>query len=144
MNTADRSIALVDAAIRRRFPFYEMHPEREPVKGVLARYALQNGLADDRVELLAELNDAVGQRGHDLQIGPSYLMRDWLAEPGELELVWRYDILPLLHEHFYGVKSPEAVNEEFGITSLRRRIAQGGNETSDDEIDTGEPGQGLE
>lgn len=138
MNTADRSIALVDAAIRRRFPFYEMHPDRDPVKGVLAQYAIQEGVTDDRVELLAELNDAVGQRGHDLQIGPSYLMRGWLAEPGELELVWRYDILPLLHEHFYGTKSPEAVDEEFGIGSLRRRIARRAGEARGGEADLGE------
>jgi 5-methylcytosine-specific restriction protein B len=138
MNTADRSIALVDAAIRRRFPFYEMHPDREPVKGVLAQYASQKGVTDDRVELLAELNEAVGQRGHDLQIGPSYLMRDWLADPGELELVWRYDILPLLHEHFYGMKSPEAVDEEFGIGSLRRRIARRTGETRGGEADLAE------
>lgn len=123
MNTADRSIALVDAAIRRRFPFYEMHPQREPVKGVLMEYAKRKELTDDRVDLLAELNAAMGQRGHDLHIGPSYLMRDWLSEAGALELVWRYDILPLLHEHFYGSKTPEGVDQEFGIESLRKRIA---------------------
>ncbi|WP_328524539.1 AAA family ATPase [Kribbella sp. NBC_00359] len=124
MNTADRSIALVDAAIRRRFPFYEMHPRREPVSGVLAAFAKRQQLTDDRVELLAELNLAMGQPGHDLHIGPSYLMRDGLDAPGALELVWRYDILPLLHEHFYGSKSPELIDEEFGLAGLRRRIAQ--------------------
>lgn len=122
MNTADRSIALVDAAIRRRFPFYEMHPQRQPVKGVLAEFARRNGLTDDRVELLKELNTTMGQRGHDLHIGPSYLMRVGLDEPGALERVWRYDILPLLHEHFYGSKSPEAIDQEFGLPSLRKRI----------------------
>jgi len=122
MNTADRSIALVDAAIRRRFPFYEMHPQREPVRGVLAKYASRKAVTDDRVALLEELNAAMGQRGHDLHIGPSYLMRDWLGEPGALDLVWRYDILPLLHEHFYGIKPPEMIDQEFGLESLRKRI----------------------
>ena len=64
----------------------------------------------------------MGQRGHDLHIGPSYLMRDGLGEPGALELVWRYDILPLLHEHFYGSKAPEAIDQEFGIAALRKRV----------------------
>lgn len=122
MNTADRSIALVDAAIRRRFPFYEMHPQREPVKGVLAEFVRRRQLADDRVELLEELNAAMGHRGHDLHIGPSYLMRDGLDQPGALDLVWRYDILPLLHEHFYGTKSPGVVDQEFSLSSLRARI----------------------
>jgi 5-methylcytosine-specific restriction protein B len=124
MNTADRSIALVDAAIRRRFPFYEMHPQRQPVKGVLTEYARRKHLTDDRVQLLEELNTAMGQRGHDLHIGPSYLMRDGLDQPGALDLVWRYDILPLLQEHFYGSKTPEAIDQEFGLTSLRKRIAE--------------------
>ena len=125
MNTADRSIALVDTAIRRRFPFYEMHPSREPVSGVLAEYAKRKGLQDDRVKLLAELNAAMGERGHDLHIGPSYLMRDGLDQPGALDLVWRYDILPLLQEHFYGSKSPDTIADEFGLASLRKRIQHG-------------------
>ncbi|WP_165553131.1 AAA family ATPase [Kribbella speibonae] len=124
MNTADRSIALVDAAIRRRFPFYEMHPRREPVRGVLAEFAKRRQLTDDRVGLLEELNLAMGQRGHDLHIGPSYLMRDGLDAPGALDLVWRYDILPLLHEHFYGSKLPEMIDQEFGLATLRRRIEE--------------------
>lgn len=123
MNTADRSIALVDAAIRRRFPFFEMHPEREPVRGVLAEYVKRKNLTDDRVELLAELNTAMGEPGHDLHIGPSYLMRAGLDKTG-LDLVWRYDVLPLLHEHFYGTKSPAAIDQEFGIKALRARIAR--------------------
>ena len=48
-------------------------------------------------------------------------MRDGLDEPAALDLVWRYDILPLLHEHFYGSKSPEAIDQEFGLASLRKR-----------------------
>jgi 5-methylcytosine-specific restriction protein B len=126
MNTADRSIALVDAAIRRRFPFYEMHPGKPPVAGVLEGFMASPGRppADDRVALLRELNAAVGVKGRDLHIGPSYLMRPEVDQPGGLERVWRYDILPLLHEHFYGQKPPEEIDKEFGLETLRKRLAR--------------------
>ena len=76
MNTSDRSIALVDAAIRRRFAFVELHPDEEPVRGVLAGFLAANHRdGDDRVALLTALNAAIEDQDRDLRIGPSYLMK---------------------------------------------------------------------
>ncbi|WP_420367250.1 AAA family ATPase [Curtobacterium sp. L1-20] len=115
MNTADRSIAMLDAAMRRRFAFVELHPEREPVQDVLSRWVVTKGLQDDRAGLLTRLNAQI--QDHDAKVGPSFLMRD-LAGTG-LQDVWRYEILPLLAEHHYG----EGVDLEarYGLTTLRRQ-----------------------
>jgi len=123
MNTTDRSIALVDAAIRRRFPFVEMHPTEEPVKSVLGRYLAANKITDGREALLAELNRRMGDHGRDLQIGPSYLMRGDIKTDADIDRVWRYDILPLIDEHFYGQLDRAAVREMFGIEALRKALA---------------------
>ncbi|WIE73522.1 AAA family ATPase [Curtobacterium sp. MCJR17_020] len=115
MNTADRSIAMLDAAMRRRFAFIELHPERAPVQNVLSRWAATKGLQDDRAELLTRLNAQI--QDHDAKVGPSFLMRD-LGGTG-LQDVWRYEILPLLAEHHYG----EGVDLEarYGLATLRRQ-----------------------
>lgn len=118
MNTADRSIAMVDAAIRRRFAFIEMHPAHPPVQGVLDRY-LADRDGDERGPLLAALNAEIGREDHDLQIGPSYLMRDHAATAAGLEQVWRFDILPLLEEHYYGRIQRHEVHRRFGLNTLR-------------------------
>lgn len=123
MNTADRSIALVDAAIRRRFPFFELHPSEAPVNSVLERYLAANHLTDGRAGLLAELNDRIGEAGHDLQIGPSYLMRSDIRSASDIDLVWRYDIMPLLEEHYYGQLHRNTIRERFGIDSIRKAVA---------------------
>lgn len=123
MNTADRSIAMVDAAIRRRFAFVEMHPGEPPVRGVLDRYITANDLDDERAVLLNELNAAIGAEDRDLQIGPSYLMRRDVSMPGGLERVWKYDLLPLLEEHYYGRLERAEVHERFGLDALRRRTS---------------------
>lgn len=117
MNTADRSIAMLDAAMRRRFAFIELHPESDPVRNVLSRWAASNGLQDDRADLLTRLNAQI--QDHDAKVGPSFLMRD-LAGSG-LQDVWRYEILPLLAEHHYG----EGVDLEarYGLATLRRQSA---------------------
>ena len=82
MNTADRSIALVDAAIRRRFAFVELHPDDPPVRDVLAKWlAASHKDRDERAGLLRALNKAIDEEDRDFKIGPSYLMRPRGREP---------------------------------------------------------------
>lgn len=118
MNTADRSIAMLDAAMRRRFAFIELHPERAPVQNVLTRWAATKGLQDDRADLLTRLNAQIEE--HDAKVGPSFLMRD-LGGTG-LQDVWRYEILPLLAEHHYG----EGIDLEarYGLATLCRQATR--------------------
>ena len=114
MNTVDRSIALVDAAIRRRFAFVELHPSEEPVLGVLER----SGRAS-QAALLAELNRAIGADRRDLHIGPSYLMRAEADTDAGRERIWKYDILPLLEEQFYDQLGRDEIRERFGYDAIK-------------------------
>lgn len=103
MNTADRSIALVDAALRRRFHFVRLFPGEGPLDGFLERWLRAN-----RPEMVAvagwvdalnrELRDRLGMH---LQVGHSYFTRKDLSEP-VLRRVWEYDIMPLLEDQFFG------------------------------------------
>ena len=115
MNTADRSIALVDAAMRRRFSFVELSPRIEPTRGLLRRWLTREGRNTDPADLLDALNSSIGDP--EFQVGPSYLMKKGVYRDGGLERTWRTKILPLLEEHYYG----ESVNveERYGLRSLR-------------------------
>lgn len=115
MNTADRSIALVDAAMRRRFYFVDMFPARWPVDGVLPLWLEEYGLPEEPGHLLAILNERLDNE--DFAIGPSYVMTPQVGRPGGLERIWKRAILPLLEEHFYGTQRDVA--DEFGLASLR-------------------------
>src|SRR5262249_12121140 len=100
MNTADRSIALVDAAMRRRFAFVEMHPAKTPIAGLLRRWLVRHGIESDAADLHDALNARL--RDADYAIGPSYFMRESIyAKPDGLATVWQRDLLPLLVEHHY-------------------------------------------
>jgi len=135
MNTLDRSISMVDAAIRRRFPFVELHPSVEPVAGVLAAYLEAQHADGLRARLLAALNAGIDER--DLQIGPSYLMKASASDESGLERIWKYDILPLLDDHFYGARTPEQIRAQFGLPALLAKI--GG--TSVGPVDAALPGE---
>lgn len=103
MNTADRSIALLDAAMRRRFAFVELSPDLEPTRSLLRRWSTAKGLGALAADLLAELNRRIDDT--DFRIGPSYFMRSIEIDafaPERLDRIWRTSILPLLQEHYYG------------------------------------------
>jgi 5-methylcytosine-specific restriction protein B len=118
MNTADRSISLVDAAIRRRFSFVELHPAEEPVRGLIDRWSSANDHEVSRGALLRLLNDRIGDLDRDFQIGPSYLMGPSARTEAGLARIWDHDILPLLDEHYYGRYSRAEVRAKFGLAAL--------------------------
>jgi len=120
MNTADRSIALVDSALRRRFYFVGFVPTREPVRSVLPKWLERHELDPTPAALLDKLNDAIGGND-DFSIGPSYFMTSDGSAP-RLEQVWEHALKPLLEEHFYG--TDRDIDGEFGLESLRRRLAE--------------------
>ena len=122
MNTADRSIALVDAAIRRRFAFIELHPDEPPVRDLLANW-LEDPSAE-RVKLLRSLNDSIEEEDRDFKIGPSYLMRPEAETGPGLRRIWRFDLLPLLEEHYYGRLSRGEILRRFSLEAIQARIAE--------------------
>jgi 5-methylcytosine-specific restriction enzyme B len=121
MNTADRSIALVDAAMRRRFYFVELSSNTEPIKGLLRRWLIDRGMDDMPARLLAKLNERLNEP--EAAIGPSYLMSDGINKPGRLELIWEHAILPLLEERFYGTGEDL---KRFSLESIRAAVEQSG------------------
>ena len=96
MNTADRSIALVDLALRRRFYFVPFFPDEPPVAGLLQRYLERHH------PRLLWLADAVERANRLLQdrhtaIGPSYFLRPDLDEEW-IDLIWEHAVLPYVAE----------------------------------------------
>ena len=118
MNTADRSIARIDTAMRRRFAFVELDPRIPPVQGLLARWLESRELPPEPGLLLDALNSRLADA--DAAIGPSYLMKRSIYErPDGLERVWQYEIMPLLEDLFYGQPDLES---RYGLPSLRAVI----------------------
>jgi 5-methylcytosine-specific restriction protein B len=89
---------------------------------VLAKFL---GPHDERIGLLRALNEAIEDHDRDFRIGPSYLMRPDAADPAGLERVWKYDLLPLLEEHYYDRMSRSEVHDQFGLPALRRSLEPG-------------------
>jgi 5-methylcytosine-specific restriction protein B len=100
MNTADRSISLLDAALRRRFGFVELMPDSSVLKdSAVAGIALKAWLD----ALNTRIRDHVGRDARNLQIGHSYLMHGGspLKDLATLKRAIRDDIIPLLEEYCY-------------------------------------------
>ena len=108
MNTADRSIALVDAALRRRFYFVEFHPDEEPILGLLERWRRRKW-ANKMEWLPGVLNNANEKMGNkEAAIGPSYFMKEKMDKK-MADRIWKYNVLPYVEEQLYG--EPGTFNE---------------------------------
>jgi len=126
MNTADRSIALLDVALRRRFGFVELMPD----------YSLLNGISIGGLPLgpwLSDLNRRVrrfgGGDGRNRQIGHAFFLESTgpIQSPEQFAAVLRDDVVPLLEEYAYDdfsqlseVLGPGLVDEE--AQRIRREL----------------------
>jgi hypothetical protein len=102
MNTADRSIALLDHALRRRFAFIALQPDY----GVLQRFHAQQATGfpvEPLIDLLRRVNSEIGDAHY--AIGHSFFLRPTLAD--ELPDIWQLEIEPYLEEYFFD--QPERV-----------------------------------
>lgn len=97
MNTADRSLVQIDIALRRRFGFIEIMPNKEILRDSPIELALPN--------LMSSLNELILQRSknREFQIGHSYFMiKDKpISKISDLQFTFETEIIPLLQEYFY-------------------------------------------
>jgi 5-methylcytosine-specific restriction protein B len=114
MNTADRSIALVDHALRRRFAFVPLRPRFE----ILRTYHEATGkTVDSLIEKLTQVNKAIADPNYHL--GITFFMDPDVDS--NLEAIWRMEIEPYLEEFFFD--DPDTVDrfrwariaEELGV-----------------------------
>lgn len=122
MNSADRSIALVDTAIRRRFAFVELHPSTEPTQSLLEKWCENEGIQVPLMELWSELNRRISMNGghRESLIGPAYFMDSSVTSKEWMSLMWETEILPLLDEIF--IDRHSWVREEFSFNTIAHKV----------------------
>ncbi|MBX3001799.1 MAG: AAA family ATPase [Caldilineaceae bacterium] len=115
MNTADRSIALVDAALRRRFAFLALYPDYDLLRHYHARQ--QTGFpVDGLIRVLRRINSQIADADYALGITP-FLQPDLSTA---IDAIWQTEIEPYLEEFFFD--QPDAV-ESLRWSAVREQIA---------------------
>ena len=101
MNTADRSIALMDVALRRRFTFEELMPQADVIRTILSDNKVDAAVVDLTTDLFATLNHRIRfLYDRDHQLGHAYFLD--VASLEGLRKVMVDRVIPLLQEYFYG------------------------------------------
>jgi len=104
MNTADRSLAMIDYALRRRFSFFEMQPGFDSEGFKVYQSQMNNKTFDKLIEVVKELNKAIAEDsslgsgfciGHSYFCGQAECTKEWMNE------VVEFDIVPMLQEYWF-------------------------------------------
>ena len=106
MNTADRSLAMIDYALRRRFAFFDLSPAFQSDGFKAYRESIGNSKFDNLIAVVEKLNDDISKDtslGNGFRIGHSYFCvekdvnidDDWLSD------VVKYELVPLLKEYWF-------------------------------------------
>lgn len=124
MNSTDRSLAMIDYALRRRFFFYRMIPVVDGRAPVFEKWlANQESIPDqDRDRLLRTfiaLNRQItDEHSADFQIGHSYFMQEDIHTAEGLRRVWHWSLAPLLQEYYHGFRDTEGTLKQLEQTVL--------------------------
>lgn len=127
MNTADRSITAVDAALRRRFFVVDVRPGQTPLDETLPTWLDTHAAdLDWLTQLLTTANEKIGDR--DRMIGPSHFMTAPLSEKAA-KRAWEHSVVPTLTELFYA--QPERL-KELRFDALKAVVTKAGPDADAD------------
>ncbi|HHW7199340.1 AAA family ATPase [Staphylococcus aureus] len=111
MNTADRSLAILDYALRRRFAFYNMQPAFHTTKFKKLLKAINNTELESVINCIEELNKEIVQDdmlGNGFVIGHSYFSNIECIDKYELSNIVEFEIIPMLEEYWFD--EPSKIN----------------------------------
>lgn len=104
MNTADRSLALIDFALRRRFAFFELEPAFDSEGFRAFRRRVGNPKFDRLIDAVKALNDEIRADetlGADFCVGHSYFCAKTTVDDVWLRSVVEIELIPLLKEYWF-------------------------------------------
>lgn len=107
MNSADRSLSMIDYALRRRFSFYDVQPAFKNRKFIEYINSLNNEYLNHTIEKIKKLNEDIvsdASLGEGFQIGHSYFCNIENVNENEIKSILKYEIMPMLKEYWFDNK----------------------------------------
>jgi len=102
MNSADRSIAFVDYALRRRFYFIDFYPDLQILRAWLNEYPVIDIDYENIINMFIDINKIIEEKiGKEYQIGQSYFMKKVL-DVKSLRKIINFALIPLIEVYFFG------------------------------------------